>query len=104
MNTNQEKWIEDVLGSLQQMQPAEGNPHLHTRVIARLSQPGSRKPLPLKWVYAFTAVFTVILLLNVLGWNDSSDGSSNEGISSQPVDIETVMTEYGLENNYTSLP
>jgi len=103
MNTNQEKWIDDVLGSLQQMQPAEGNPHLHTRVIARLSQPAGRKPLQLKWVYAFSAVFTIMLLLNVIGWNGSTD-SSTDGITTQPVDIETVISEYGLENNYTSIP
>lgn len=102
MNTNREKWIDEVMSSLQQMQPAEGNPHLHTRVMAKLSQPIARRPLQAKWVYAFSAVFTLMLLLNVLGWNNSS--SSNDGISTQPVDIETVITEYSLENNYTSLP
>ncbi len=103
MNTKQEKWIDEVLGSLQQMQPAEGNPHLHTRIMAKLRQPIARKPLQLKWVYSFSAIFAIMLMLNVLGWNDSSDSSSDD-ITSQPVDIETVITEYGLENNYTSLP
>jgi len=102
MNTKQDKWIDEIMGSLQQMQPAEGNPHLHTRVMAKLSQPVARQPLQVKWVYAFSAVFTIMLLLNVVGWNNSSE--SSEGISSQPVTIETVISEYGLENNYTSLP
>ena len=102
MNTKQDKWIDEIMVSLQQMQPAEGNPHLHTRVMAKLSQPVARQPLQVKWVYAFSAVFTIMLLLNVVGWNNSSE--SSEGISSQPVTIETVISEYGLENNYTSLP
>ena len=102
MNTKQDKWIDEIMGSLQQMQPAEGNAHLHTRVMAKLSQPVARQPLQVKWVYAFSAVFTIMLLLNVVGWNNSSE--SSEGISSQPVTIETVISEYGLENNYTSLP
>lgn len=105
MNTNQEKWIDEILGSLQQMQPAEGNPHLHTRVMAKLSRPvANRQRLNPKWIYAFSTVFTIMLLLNVLGWNHTSN-STEIGISTQqPVDIETVITEYGLENNYTSLP
>lgn len=103
MNTKQDKWIDEIMGSLQQMQPAEGNPHLHTRVMAKLSQPIARQPLQLKWVYSFSAVFAIMLMLNVMGWNGSTD-SSSEGVTSQPVDIETVITEYGLETNYTSLP
>lgn len=103
MNTKQEQWIDEVMGSLQQMHQAEGNPHLHTRVMAQLRQPTSRQPLQVKWVYAFSAVFTLMLLLNVLGWN-SSDNISTGNVSSQPVDIETVINEYALENNYTSIP
>lgn len=104
MNTKQDKWIDEIMGSLQQMQPAEGNPHLHTRVMAKLSQPVTRQPLQLKWVYSFSAIFAIMLMLNVLGWNNSTDNSSTDSVSSQPVDIETVISEYGLENNYTSLP
>ncbi len=85
------------------MQPATGNPHLHTRVVAKLSQPAYRQPIQLKWVYSFSAVFVIMFMLNVLGWNNSSD-SSTDGINTQPVDIETVISEYGLENNYTSIP
>mgnify|MGYP003539245207 FL=1 len=45
MNTKQDKWIDEIMDSLQQMQPAEGNPHLHTRVMAKLRQPIARQPL-----------------------------------------------------------
>lgn len=103
MNTKQEQWIDEVMGSLKQMQQAEGNPHLHTRVMAKLRQPVARQPLQLKWVYAFSAVFTIMLMLNILGLNDS-DTISNDSVSSQAMDIETVINEYDVENNYTSLP
>lgn len=108
MTTKQDKWIDEVMGSLQQMQPAEGNPHLHTRIIARLSNQvaPARKPLQLKWVYSFTILFVVMLLANVLGWRGSESTSSEVTVTQQPVDIETVISDYGLESNntYTSLP
>jgi hypothetical protein len=100
MNKNQEQWIDEIMGSLQQMQPAQGNPHLHTRVMARLQNPVSWQPVQLKWVYATVTVFIFMLVLNVLGWNSSS--STDDTLST--IGIETVINEYDLQNNYTSLP
>jgi hypothetical protein len=100
MKKNQEHWIDEVLGSLQGMQAAEGNPHLHTRVMARLQQQlPDRQPVQVKWVYAMAGIFTIMLLLNVLGWNSSSTTDS-----SSSVDIETVINEYDTDISYTSLP
>ncbi|TWI83826.1 hypothetical protein IQ13_1944 [Lacibacter cauensis] len=99
MKKNQEQWVDDILGSLQGMQAAEGNPHLHTRVMARLQQQlPDRQPVQLKWVYAMAGIFTIMLLLNVLGW------SNNSSKSTTGVDIETVLNEYNTDNSYTSLP
>lgn len=100
MKKDQEQWIDEVMSSLRQMQPAEGNPHLHTRVMARLQNPISRQPIQLKWVYATVTVFIFMLVLNVLGWNAST--TNDDSISN--IGIETVINEYDLENNYTSLP
>jgi cytochrome b561 len=100
MKRDQEQWIDEIMGSLQQMQPAEGNPHLHTRVMARLQNPINRQPIQLKWVYATVTVFIFMLVLNVLGWNAST--TNEDSIST--IGIETVINEYDLENNYTSLP
>jgi hypothetical protein len=100
MKKNQEQWINEVMGSLQGLQPAEGNPYLHTRVLARLQQNPARQPVKLTWVYATVTVFVFMLVLNVLGWNASSN--SDDSVST--TGIETVINEYDLENNYTSLP
>jgi hypothetical protein len=100
MKKNQEQWIDEIMGSLQQMQPAQGNPHLHTRVMARLQNPVSWQPVQLKWVYATATVFIFMLVLNVLGWNSS--GTTEDTLST--IGIETVINEYDLQNNYTSLP
>jgi hypothetical protein len=100
MKKDQEQWIDEIMGSLRQMQPAEGNPHLHTRVMARLQTPVSRQPIQLKWVYATVTVFIFMLVLNVLGWNAST--TNDDSIST--IGIETVINEYDLQNNYTSLP
>jgi hypothetical protein len=99
MKKNQEQWMDEVLGSLQGMQAAEGNPHLHTRVMARLRQHTSRQPVQVKWVYAMAAVFTIMLLLNVMGWTSSATTDS-----SSSVDIETVINEYDTDISYISLP
>lgn len=100
MKKNQEQWIDEIMGSLQGIQPAEGNPYLYTRVLARLQSPITRQPIQLKWVYAIVTVFVFMLVLNVLGWNAST--SSDDSVST--TGIETVINEYDLENNYTSLP
>ncbi|MEJ8840871.1 hypothetical protein WG954_00655 [Lacibacter sp. H375] len=99
MKKNQEQWIDEVMGSLQGIQPAEGNPYLHTRVLARLQQNPARQAVQVKWVYTVAIAFTVMLLLNVMGWNMSFNNDEQDS-----VDIETVINEYELENNYTSLP
>ena len=99
MKKNQEQWIDEIMGSLQGMQPAEGNPYLHTRVLARLQQNPARQPVQVKWVYTVAIAFTVMLLVNVMGWNMSFSNDEQDS-----VDIETVINEYELENNYTSLP
>ena len=99
MKKNQEQWINEVMGSLEGIQPAEGNPYLHTRVLARLQKTSGRQPVKVKWVYAMASVFVVMLLLNVMGWNTTSNSDEQD-----TVDIETVINEYELENNYTSLP
>lgn len=99
MKKNQEQWIDEVMGSLQGMQPAEGNPYLHTRVLARLQQNPARQAVQVKWVYTVATAFVLMLLLNVMGWNMSFNSDDKD-----TVDIETVINEYELENNYTSLP
>ncbi|RXK58401.1 hypothetical protein ESA94_17330 [Lacibacter luteus] len=100
MKKNQEQWVDEVMGSLQGLQSAEGNPYLHTRVLARIQQQlPDRQPVQLKWVYAMAGVFTIMLLLNVMGWSNSSSADNASG-----VDIETVINEYDTDNSYTSLP
>lgn len=100
MKKDQEQWIDEIMGSFRQMQPAEGNPHLHTRVMARLQNPVARQSIQLKWVYATVTIFIFMLVLNVLGWNAST--TTDDSIST--IGIETVINEYDLQNNYTSLP
>ena len=77
MRQNQEQWINEVMGSLEGIQPSEGNPYLHTRVLARLQQNPARQPVKLTWVYATVTVFVFMLVLNVLGWNASSNSDDS---------------------------
>ena len=52
----------------------------------------------MKWVYAVATVFVLMFILNVMGWNTFSNDDQDT------TDIETVINEYDLENNFTSLP
>lgn len=93
----QDQWIDDVLSSLKNVQETETNPHLHTRVMAKLNSSVARQPLNLKWVYAFTSIVLIMIVLNVFSWNSSLDTTP------QTNDIETVVNDYNLENNYSSI-
>ena len=93
----QEQWIDEVLSSLKNVQQAESNPHLHTRVMAKLNGSVASEPLNLRWVYAFTTVVLIMIVLNIFSWNNSFTTTA------QTNDIENVENDYNLENNYTSL-
>lgn len=99
MKKNQEQWINEVMESLQDIKPADGNPYLHTRVMARVKLNTARQPVQVKWVFAVASVFVVMLLLNVLGWNWNTSSGTDD---IETVGIETVINDYQLENNLTS--
>lgn len=93
----QEQWIDEVLNSLKNAQQVEGNPHLHTRVMAKLNRSIDQQPMNLKLVYVLTSLVVIMILVNVFSWNSSYDTTP------QTNDIETVVNDYNLENNYSSI-
>jgi hypothetical protein len=90
MHMQQEQWVNEVMSSLGGLQKAEGNPFLHTRVLARLDgsstvQRGSLKPL-----YALASVVLLVLMLNVFLWNQSGNRSVENSA------VSTAVSEYDL--------
>jgi hypothetical protein len=62
---NKEKWVEEVLASVKQVQPVASNAFMATRIEAKLQQPSPVYKLPLQWVYASAAVLLVLLVMNI---------------------------------------
>jgi hypothetical protein len=64
MLTEKEKWIGEVLDSLDGARPAGPSPFLYEKIVHRLRDPKSHKaPSPVLWLAA--AAFAVLLVLNI---------------------------------------
>jgi hypothetical protein len=90
MHMQQEQWVNEVMSSLGGLQKAEGNPFLHTRVLATLEGTTPLKRGALKPLYALASVVLVVLMLNVFLWNKADTGSIENSA------ISTAVSEYDL--------
>jgi len=86
-----EQWINDVMGSIKNQGPAEANPFMHTRVLAKLKSADDTK-MPVRWVFALSLCIAGLLCLNIVLFTKSS-ARSNSGDG-----IQQVIAEYGLTN------
>lgn len=90
MRMQQEQWVNEVMNSLDGLQKAEGNPYLHTRVMAKLDNPAPIKKGSLRPLYALASVVVLILMLNVFLWNQGDNGAIENGA------VSTTTNEYDL--------
>jgi hypothetical protein len=92
----QEQWINEVMKSLNGLQKEEGNPFLHTRVMAKLQQPTAEKGYGLRPVYILSMVAIVILVLNVFSWtgNQTTNEQNAVTILNTSNDYELTSTDY----------
>ena len=86
-----EKWVNDILDSIKNQSPAEANPFMHTRVLAKLKKPDT-SVMPVRWVFALSFCIAVLLCLNTVVFTKSTSSSNSDG-------IQQVIAEYGLTNN-----
>ncbi|MFN5135317.1 MAG: hypothetical protein ACK5DG_08360 [Chitinophagaceae bacterium] len=92
----QEQWINEVMKSLNGLQKEEGNPFLHTRVMARLQQPTTEKGYGLRPVYILSMVAMIALVLNVLSWSGNPDSNEQDAVTvvNTSNDYELTSTDY----------
>ena len=90
MQQQNEKWIEEVMQSLQGMQRAGANLFLHTRIEAKLQEKLLQK-VPLRWALASAIGFLVLLWFNVRVLT-----AGNRSIHNNSNGVEQVIKEYGL--------
>ncbi len=87
---NKEQYITEIMNSLSGIQKVEGNPFLHTKVLARLEQQKQTARLSLKLIYIFATCIAVLLSVNIFLWNEFTQ----EPIASSIV--STAANEYDL--------
>ena len=92
----QEQWINEVMNSLTGLQKQEGNPFLHTRVMAKLQQPTAVKTYGLRPVYILSMIAAVVLLLNVFSWTGTTVTNEQDAVTqvNTVTDYELPSTDY----------
>lgn len=64
MDMNKEKWVNEVMNSLDDVRSAEATPFLYTRILSRIdSKKAEYSPMKLVWLAA--ASFGLLIFLNI---------------------------------------
>ncbi len=90
---NKEQQITEIMNSLNGIKKVEGNPFLHTRVLAKLEQQKQSGKLSLKLIYVFATCIVVLLSANVFLWNEST----------QDITISNIVSSAANEYDLTTL-
>jgi hypothetical protein len=92
----QEQWINEVMKSLNGLKKEEGNPFLHTRVLAKLQEPGAEKGYGLRPAYILSMVAIVVLALNVFSWTENRVTNEQDAVTivNTTNDYELTGTDY----------
>ncbi|MFL5763960.1 MAG: hypothetical protein ACJ77K_08475 [Bacteroidia bacterium] len=94
---NKEKWINEVMSSLDDVKSAEANPFLYTRILSRLEKGAiSQAPARLVWLTAIS--FAVLVLVNVYVIRIHNSGGKN---SQNTSDVEQLADAYQLNATNT---
>jgi hypothetical protein len=104
MNKEQNKKVEDILGSLDSVQKAVAPDFFYTRLKARMEkgfEPTGSKSWVLRPVYAMAALVVVILVNAAVIYNGQSAAKEN---TVADIDIsQSVAAEYSLNDNSVNL-
>ncbi|WP_077922284.1 hypothetical protein [Spirosoma sp. 209] len=91
MEPEKEKWINDVLGSVDDLQRAEPSPFLFASIRNRIAEKAAPVRLPMRTVWLAAASFGLLVVLN---WQAASGR-----LASAPADaseLNTVVTDLNL--------
>lgn len=106
MNTDRNKQVDEILGSLDGSQRAAGPDFFFTRLKARMEkgferEQGFKKSWVLRPAYAITALAVVLLINTMVILKD--DASKDDGMKDNAAnDVETLQSiaaEYSLNDN-----
>jgi hypothetical protein len=91
MDPKQEKWINDILNSANDLQRTEPSPFLFARIRSRLASAPQPVYVPARTVWLAAASFTVLALLN---WQLTTKQAPVT--TTQTTELNTVATEMQL--------
>lgn len=81
---------DDILRSLEGLEPAEASPFLYTRVRQRLESRRAWRPAPIGWALRLAvAMLTLLTLANLLAWRS---------LQETPQAAQTTAYAYPAEN------
>lgn len=92
----QKEWINEVMNSLSGLKKQEGNPFLHTRVLAKLQESTAQKNYSLRPVYILSILALFVLTLNVFIWTGKVATNEQDVVSTLNTanDYELTITDY----------
>lgn len=90
MDMNKEKWINEVMNSLDDVKSAEANPFLYNKILNKLGS-GEMEYAPMKLVWLAAASFALLAVLNFQVMKKTS-GSSNR------TEVQEIASAYNLVN------
>ena len=88
-----EKWINETEKSLEDLQPADVNPYLYSKIMDRLSQKIEKAPAKLVW--AAGASFAILIFLNAFALKNVKHSNSGKP------DLQTTAKQFQLMNDNT---
>lgn len=91
MDMNKEKWINEVMNSLDDVKSAETNPFLYNKILSKMNTV-KEEPTSNKLVWLMAASFAILVALNFQAIKTSSS-SKNE-----KTDVEQIANAYNLVN------
>lgn len=95
MDMNKEKWINEIINSLDDVKSAEVNPFLYTKILQKIGSCNSEYT-PMKLVWLAAASFALLLLLNFKVIKTSTSSSKKT-----KTEVQTIANSYQLFNENT---
>ena len=89
MDMNKEKWINEVMSSLDDVKSAEANPFLYNKILSKISS-GNVEYTSTKLVWLAAASFALLALLNFQVMKKSNSSNTSE--------VQQIANAYNLVN------
>ena len=91
MDMNKEKWINEVMNSLDDVKSTEANPFLYNKILNKIGS-GEIGYAPKKLIWLAAASFALLAILNFQAMKKTGSSSSNR------TEVQEIASAYNLVN------